>query len=145
MDTVSIPVLKKNYRMVPYSKGLKIIEIDAKEVKTKLLKVISKQVNKKGVIQVTTHDGQNFLGLTAKVNDTLVQKDGKISKILKFDVGSLFLVYKGRQAGRMGKLTKLDKLATLDGNKKKFEVPIEYIINIGEKTPVVKLYEETSD
>ncbi len=145
MDVISVPAIKKNFRVVPYHNGLKLIEIEAKEANTKILKIISKQVISKGKIQITTHDGSNFLEVKAKVKDSLILKSGKVNKVLEMVKGALCLVFRGRQAGRMGKLLKLGDVVQLEGNKEIFEVPIDYIMVIGEKTPVVKLYETTND
>ena len=67
MDVVSIPVMKKAYRAVPAKRGLEIVGIPEKEAKLKLVRVIGKQmVDSK--VQLTTHDGRNFLGVDAKTS-----------------------------------------------------------------------------
>jgi small subunit ribosomal protein S4e len=149
MDVVSFPDLKKHYRVVPYEKGLKVIEIPAKESKTKPVKLVSKQVVKGGKVQVTTHDGHNRLGIKASVGDTLLVEDGKVKGTIGMKAGALCLVIRGKQAGRMGKLLKSDGaargLARLGSSNEVFEAPFNYIMVIGEKQPVVKVYEESSD
>jgi hypothetical protein len=45
----------------------------------------------------------------------------------------------------MGRLVSFDRVSKLHGAKESFEVPGKYIMVIGEKTPVVTLYERTSD
>lgn len=149
MDVVSFPDLKKHYRVVPYEKGLKVIEIPKNEASIKPVKLIAKQVVKGGKIQVTTHDGHNRLGVKASVGDTLLIEDSKVKATLKMESGMLCLVIRGKQAGRMGKLLKSDGaakgLARLGSSKDVFEAPFNYIMVIGEKQPVVKVYEESND
>ncbi|MBR9689475.1 MAG: 30S ribosomal protein S4e [Candidatus Altiarchaeota archaeon] len=151
MDVISFPALKKQYRTVPYDKGLKVIEISDKDSKVKPVRVVTKQAVSGGKIQVTSHDGGNYLGVSAKVGDTLLIKDKKVNKILEMKQGALCLVFRGRQAGRMGKLVKFDGspansgLARLKGGNEVFEAPVNYLMVIGEDKPVVKLYEESSN
>ena len=145
LDVIDFPALKKQYRAVPYEKGLKVVEISATEAKLKPVRVISKQLVSGGKLQITSHDGRNFLGASAKVGDTLIIEDKKIKKTLEMKPGQLCLVIRGRQSGRMGKLLKFDGstknqgLVRLEGNKDVFEAPVSYIMVIGEEKPVVKI------
>ncbi len=148
MDVVSLPDLKKHYRVVPDGRGLRVIEIPEKEAGIKPVKLVSKQVVKGGKVQVTVHDGRNYLGVKADVGDTLLIRDGKPKEVLAQKSGVLCLVIRGKQAGRMGKL--LEKgggkgLARLKGSREVFEAPFSYVMVIGEKQPVVKVYEESGD
>lgn len=149
MDVVSFPDLKRHYRIVPYEKGLQVIEISKKEASIKPVKLISKQVVKGGKVQSTTHDGRNRFGVKADVGDTLLVEEGKVKEVLKMKPGTLCLVIRGKQAGRMGKLLKSDGaargLARLGSSKDVFEAPFNYIMVIGDKQPVVKVYAEPSD
>ncbi len=145
MDVVAIAPLGKFYRVVPYPKGLRVIEIPKKEAALKPVKVISKQPFR-GKLQVTTHDGRNFLDVDARPGDTLLLKGGKPGKVLKAEQGALCLIIRGSRAGRMGKLLSSEKgLARLEGNRDVFEAPLDYVMVIGGKEPVVTLYEESSD
>ena len=145
MDVVSIAPLGKYYRVVPCPKGLRVVEIPKKEASLKPARVVSKQaVSSK--VQVTLHDGRNFLDIKASPGDTVVLKGGKPSKVLKLEKGALCLIVRGGRAGRMGKLLSVERgLARLEGNKDVFEAPVEYVMVIGEKEPVVKLYEASND
>ena len=147
MDVISIPAMKKHYRIVPYEKGLEIIEIPEKEAKIKVVRVIRKQAVKGGRIQITTHDGRNFLGIDAKVGDSLFIElpDAKVKEILKLEPGALALVIRGKSAGRMGKVISVGRTVRLEGNKQVFEAPKDYVLVIGKEKPVVKLYEGTGD
>ena len=144
MDVITIVPLKKHYRVIPYEKGLRIIEIPEKEAKIKVLRVVRKQVIENGKLQITTHDGRNFLNVKADVGDSLVISlpDGKIKSILKLEPGALALVIKGRRAGRMGKVISVGRNVRMEGVKEVFEAPKEYVMVIGKGKPVVKMYED---
>ena len=145
MDVVSLPLIKKYYRIVPYENGLKVIEIPKKEADIKLVKVIRKQIVGGGKTQITASDGRNYSYSKAKIGDTLVIKGEKIAEKLSMKKGQLCLITRGKQAGRMGKLVRLDKVSRLEGNKDLFEVPLEYIMVVGESKSMVKLYETAKD
>lgn len=142
MDVVSIPSMKKNYRVVPVPHGLKIIEIDEKEAKTKILRVVKKQLVN-GKIQITTHDGRNFLDIKNVNNgDSLVVEFGeggkpKIKKVLEMKKEMLALVFKGRQSGRMGKFESVNRTVKLKGGQTNFEAPKDYIMIVGKDEPEI--------
>ncbi|HDR53508.1 MAG TPA: hypothetical protein ENN60_02450 [archaeon] len=145
MDVVTLPAMEKAYRLVPADKGgLRVIELqDAKEAKTKLLRVVGKQMAD-GKVQLTTHDGRNFLGADASVGDTLVaeiQSDGtfKLKEILKMEEGQLAMVFKGRRSGTMAKLVSVGRNVTLGSNKNEFTVPKKNVMIVGKDKPMVDL------
>lgn len=148
MDVIDIPEIDKAYRVVPHEKGLSVIEIPSKEAGVKPVRVDSKQAVKGGRVQLTAHDGRNFLDVEADVGDTLLLEGGEVSERLEMADGALCLVVRGKQAGRMGKLVdgaaSHRGLARLKGDKE-FDAPFSYIMVIGKKKPAVTLYEETDD
>jgi len=145
MDVITFPALKQQYRTVPYEKGLRVVEISAADAKLKPVRVVSKQLISGGKTQVTTHDGRNYLGVDAAIGDTLLLSENKVKEIIKMEPGKLCLVFRGRQAGRIGKLLKFEGspknsgLAQLEGNKETFEAPVNYLMVIGDKEPVVNV------
>src|SRR4030042_1299545 len=58
-DTISIPRIKKYYRIVPAPNGLVVAEIPEKESKKKLCKIRNK-TSVKGKIQLNLTDGKNI-------------------------------------------------------------------------------------
>ena len=144
MDVVSIPSMKKHYRVIPVPKGLQVIEITEKESKLKAVKVVSKQLVN-GKIQITTHDGRNFLGVeNVKTGDTLIIEFGKegkakIKKTLKSEEGMLMLVFKGRQSGRLGTFKSVNKTMKMKGGQKIFEAPTDYVMVIGKDKAEIKV------
>ena len=148
MDVISIPSMKQDFRIVPYKKGLKVIEIPKTEAKTKLLKVIRKQMVA-GKIQITTHDGRNFLDVKgAKPGDTVVvefDKDGKPKPkaVLEFKEGHMLLVFRGKQAGRMGKFDSANTTVIMKASgSQTFEAPKDYVMVVGKTKPEIKLDSE---
>ncbi len=149
MDVVAIPELKKFYRITASDKGLEAREISKEDAKKKILKVVRKQKVKGGRIQLTTHDGRNFLDIDAKPGDSLLctidEKTGsfKVEKVLKLAPGAVAFVFKGRRAGRMGKIKEIKpriKEAVLVAGQEEFEAPLEYLIVVGEEKPEVQVY-----
>ncbi|MBR9681379.1 MAG: 30S ribosomal protein S4e [Candidatus Altiarchaeota archaeon] len=142
LDIVSIPSMKKHYRIVPVQKGLTAVEISEKEATTKLLRIVRKQMIA-GKTQITTHDGRNFLDVkNAAVGDTLViaiDKEGRTSvkKVLKMEEGALTLIFKGRQSGKMGSFYSVDKTVKLKDGKTVFEAPLDYVMIIGKTKPEI--------
>ena len=84
MDVIELPRLKKSYRVVPTKKGLEIIEIDSKDSKVKLCRVVGKRTVSGGRTQLSFHDGTTVLDEKKefKVNDTAVLSlpDRKVKK-----------------------------------------------------------------
>ena len=128
-DTLSIPSLKKSYRMVLDSKGrLKVMEASENALHTKPVKVVSKQLAKGNKLMIQTHDGKTFRGIDAKINvgdSVLTNTEGtKVSEHLSFAKGNRVLITGGSHVGEVAKIEsilegtmKRDKLVSLsEGN-----------------------------
>ena len=112
MDVVELPSTKEYYRMLYNHKGkLKLINIDSKESKLKLLKVINKSIIKKGKIQITFHDGRNMLldKFDGKVGDTVIFnfKSKQIEKVLKLEKDALIYLIYGKHTGTFGSVKEI--------------------------------------
>lgn len=147
-DVVSLPKIKKNFRVVPYSKGLKLVEIDEEEAKLKLVKVLRKVKVKGGKLQLGFHDGKTILTNDNKIkpHDSLLIEIAslKVVKHIPMKEGKLGLVYKGNKAGFLGKINKVIE----GGFNKKWEIIIksgkeeenvdrESVIVVGEEKPEI--------
>ena len=149
MDVVEIPKLKKYYRIVPGKKGyLKIIEIDEKEGKMKLLKIVNKTLVKGGRIQLNFHDGKNILidEDVFKTGDSVLVSlpDLKILQHIKMKEGCLVLITKGKNAGKLGKLKEIKIVRGIEPNKTICEIEgkdevvlLRNVFVVGEKEPVI--------
>jgi small subunit ribosomal protein S4e len=132
-DTVSIPSLKKNYRMVLDTKGrLTIVEVTDTQLKNKPVKVIRKTLAKGNKIMIQTHDGKTFRDAdkTIAVGDSvLTNADGtKVNEHLSFVKGNRVLITGGSHVGEVAKIEsilegtmKRDKLVSLSEGTDKFQ------------------------
>lgn len=143
MDVIEMPLLKKAWRAVPKN-GLTFVEIDEKEAKQKIVKIIGKTNVRGGKMQINLNDGNNIL--TDKKYSTkdslLIEADShKILDHIEFKEGNLAFVVKGKNDGKMAKIKEIDKANSRVwlGDKERFEVPIANIMMVGKDKPVLKL------
>jgi len=143
MDVIEMPLLKKAWRAVPKN-GLTFIEIDEKEAKQKLVKIIGKTNIRGGKMQINLNDGKNIL--TDKKYSTkdslLIESDShKIIDHIEFKEGNLAFVVKGKNDGKMAKIKEIDKAnrRVWLGDKETFEVPIANIMMVGKDKPILKI------
>jgi small subunit ribosomal protein S4e len=150
MDVISIPKLNKHFRIVPYSKGLKLIEIPEKEAKLKLLRIKNKKVVKKARIQLNFHDGKNiFIEKDVyKTGDCLLVElpSLKILEHIKLEKGSLGLILKGKNAGKLAKVvevviprTQEPRKIICEAENRKLEVIFDYFFLVGKEAPLIKV------
>lgn len=102
------------FRVLYDVKGrFKLIPIKPSEAQFKLLKVKKLMVTSKKVPCIVTHDGRTirYPDPKIKISDTIKYnlKTGKIVSFAKMDVGSLVMVTKGRNCGRMGTLVNKER------------------------------------
>jgi small subunit ribosomal protein S4e len=152
MDVVSIPKLNKHFRIVSYSKGLKLVEIPEKEAKLKLLKIRDKKIVKGARIQLNFHDGKNLFVEkdVYKTGDSLLVElpSLKILEHFKLEKGSLGLILKGKNAGKLARVVEVIKPRTQEPRKvvceaesKKMEVVFDYFFVVGKEAPAIKVSE----
>lgn len=152
MDVISIPKLKKYYRIVTSKKGLKLIEISEEESKLKLLRIRGKRKVKGGKIQLNFHDGKNLLveENIYKTGDSLLVElpSLKIVKHLKLEKGACGLILKGKNAGKISKVLEVviprgnePRKIVCEVEGKKTEVVFDYFFIVGKENPVIKLGE----
>ncbi|MEM5773326.1 MAG: 30S ribosomal protein S4e [Candidatus Aenigmatarchaeota archaeon] len=150
MDVVSIPKIKNHYRIVPFEKGLKLIEIPEEEAKLKLLRIVNKTIVKGGKTQLNFHDGKNLLvekDVYKTGDSVLVEVPSlKILKHLKLEEGTLGLILKGKNAGKLAKVLKVITTRTQEPRKvlcevegKKVEVLFDYFFVVGKESPEISL------
>jgi len=152
MDVISFPKINKHYLMMPStikSKKIFLKEINEESAKIKLAKVIKKQIIKDGKIQISTSDGYVFFVNKDENNintkDTIVfdisAKKRAVRKVLKFKEGAAALITHGRNKGKGGKITRIDKgtkdvlSTTKVGDIKTLT---DYVFVIGEEEPLIQ-------
>lgn len=113
MDVVEIEKSGDRVRLLYDTKGRFVLHpVDKTEAGFKLGKVVRKELTKKGIPVVVTHDGRTvrYPDPLIKVGDS-VKIDiatGKITEFVKLDVGCTVMATNGRNQGRVGTLVGRD-------------------------------------
>ncbi|MEK6809571.1 MAG: 30S ribosomal protein S4e [Nanoarchaeota archaeon] len=143
-DVLSVPKLKKQYRMLLDKKGrLNLAEINAKESSVKLAKVVGKTALKGGKIQFNLHDGRNIISdVKAQVGDTFLVSLPKatVTKIFPVKKGAKVFLIKGKHAGDLGVLKEIkgvEATYTVDGAD--VDTAKEYLFVVGDKESEISL------
>lgn len=149
-DVVSIPKLNKNYRVIPTSHGLELIEIKKEEAKLKIFKIQNKTILKNGKLQLNLHDGKNILveNDSYKTGDSLLVElpTLKIIEYLPLQTGNIGIVSKGSAAGKIVKIKNILKGSAREKPRLVCEIEKESktitkdsVIIIGREKPVIKV------
>ena len=112
LDTLSLPDLNKFYRIVYNKKGkLNLIEVPKEETLQKTLKITNKTMLTKGKLQLNLYDGENLIidKNNCKVGDSVVIKDNKILKYLKFEKDAIVYLTGGKHIGTKGIVLEIKK------------------------------------
>lgn len=151
MDVVSIPKLKQQFRIVPTAKGLQLIKISKAEGTKKICRINNKTTVKKSRLQLNLHDGRNLLAKGSyKTGDSLLIElpSQKILEHVKLEKGSLALITKGKNAGRIAKVkqvvagkAKEPAKVVCEIGKQKVDVLKSYVFVVGKAKPLIKLSE----
>ncbi|MEW5897043.1 MAG: 30S ribosomal protein S4e [Nanoarchaeota archaeon] len=153
-DVVSLPEIKKHFRMLLDAKGrLFPSEIDEKESTFKICKVVGKSVLRGGRIQYRLHDGKNVVPeqaakagdartVAAKVGDSFVigLPDLQIKRILPLKKGARVFLTGGKHVRDLGILEEIkgsEAVYTLDGTE--VATTKNYIFVVGEKEAEIEL------
>lgn len=142
LDVVSIPTIKRAWRIVPYKGSLSLLEIPFEESKKKICKIIDKKILNKNRTQLNLYDGKNILSdEKVSTHDSLLLSlpDLKILDHFKFKEGALALVVKGKNAGELAKIDKIERNRVWLENENKFEVPKNLVFVIGKDEPAIKV------
>jgi small subunit ribosomal protein S4e len=152
MDVISVPKLKKNFRVLFDQNGkLALVPISAKDAEWKLYRLENKTVVKGNKIQLNLHDGKNKLVKKDeyKTGDVLKIsfKDNKITDVFKFDKGNVSMIIGGSHIGQIANIQDIQivpsskpNLAKMKGDKE-FSTIADYIFPIGKTKPIIILPE----
>lgn len=143
-DVITIPLVKKQYRLVFDSQGrLTIREIKASESSLKPCKIVGKSVLSGNKIQFHLHDGRNITSAEkAKVGDTFVISlpEGKVKEVLPLQGGVFVFLTRGKHRGDTGVLKEIKAAqAVYSRNNEDVETLKEYVFVLGTKKPVIEL------
>lgn len=136
MDIISIPTLNQYYQVL-YNKHKKFIlnPIKKEQAQEKTNKITNKKILKGKKIQINLYDGKNILVSkdTYKVGDSIIIKDKKITKHLKFEKGAKIYLLKGKYTGFTGILESVKQfngrspdIITLNVGKEKIQTKKDY-------------------
>jgi len=164
-DVISIDRTDEHFRLLYDVKGrFQLIKINEKEAQYKLLRVTKVAKGKKAtagrnpfnngqgaaVPYIVTHDGRTirYPDPQIKVNDTVKFNlaTNKIEDFVSFDVGALVMITGGKNVGRVGTLTSLEKHPgsfhighIKDKRNKSFATRLDNIFVIGDDKPWITL------
>lgn len=152
MDVVEIPKSNDQFRLVYDTKGRYVLHrISDEEKKFKLCKVKRAELTNKRIPYIVTHDGRTirYPDPMIKVDD-VVKVDiatGQIVDFIKFEIGKLAMITKGRSTGRVGTILHVEKhegsfdiVTVRDAAGHTFSTRQENVFIIGSgETPAVSL------
>jgi len=164
MDVISIPEMKKTYRILPSEKGLFLHSIGSEEALFKLCRIENKTVIKGGRMQLNLHDGRNIqvqvedpqkpekdVYQTLDVLKTSVPSQ-EITAHLKLGKDMHAIIVGGKNVGKYGKIVTVEKrpgqkrrgsLVTIeDENGNRFQTTLNFIFATGDTRPWISLPED---
>jgi len=108
MDVISIPKMKKNFRVVALKGILRLLDISDAEALQKYCRVMNKTAVGKGKIQLNLHDGRCLLSSDSSISTgdslKLSVPSQKIESVIKLVPGATCYVFRGRHSGMLAKL-----------------------------------------
>jgi small subunit ribosomal protein S4e len=163
MDVVSVPDIKKSYRVLPSRKGLFLHPINADEAAFKLCRIEDKTIVKGGNLHLDLHDGSSSLiavGNSQKPEEDVYHTlavlkvsvpDRELLGQSKLTAGAPAIVIGGKNMGKYGKVTTIeeqtdkkrrDLLVTLkDVNGNQFQTILDFVFILGDAEPSISLPE----
>jgi len=120
-SVVSLPKIKKFYRLELNKDKLAIVEIKEKESEIKPCKIIGKKTLKGNKQQINLIDGRNVLSNEKmKVNDSVLinLRENKIVKYLPLEKGAAVIIIGGKNIGSAGKISEIGKKITVKSGEK---------------------------
>jgi small subunit ribosomal protein S4e len=148
MDVLSIPEIKKHYRVLINRKNkIYLNEIDEKESKFKLRRVTGKTVLKGNRLQLNLHDSNNII-TKEKVNvgDSVIFEFGKgITGKIELKEGNTAYLTGGKHVGLFGSIVKIietkrrrDEIIIKVGDRE-IKTAKRHAFVVGEKEPKITL------
>jgi small subunit ribosomal protein S4e len=152
MDVLSIPKIKKDYRVLFNIRGkLVLIPISSNEATWKLCRIENKTIVKGKKIQINLHDGKNKLVKKDeyKTGDVLKIsfKDEKIDDIFRFEKGTISMIIGGSHIGEVANIEDIEIIPSSKPNltkmkgKNDFSTLQKYVFPIGKTKPAIELPE----
>jgi small subunit ribosomal protein S4e len=152
MDVISIPKLKKYYRILFDKNGkLTLMPISSNDSEWKLKRIENKTILRGKKIQLNLHDGSNILvkkdeyktGDVLKINF----KDNQISDVFKYEKGTVSIIIGGSHIGEMANIEDIETISSSKPNlakmkgKTEFSTLTHYIFPIGKTKSIISVPE----
>jgi small subunit ribosomal protein S4e len=152
MDVISIPKIKKDYRVLFNRRGkLILVPISSKEATWKLYRIENKTIVKGKKIQLNLHDGNNIIVKKDeyKTGDVLKIsfKDKKIDDSFKFEKGTISIIIGGNHIGEVANIEEIEIISSSKPNltkmkgKNDFSTLQRYVFPIGKAKPIIEIPE----
>jgi small subunit ribosomal protein S4e len=152
MDVISIPTLKKDFRILFDRRGkLQLVPISSKDATWKLCRVENKKILRGKKIQLNLHDGRNKIieKDDYKTGDVLrlTFKDQKIDEVFKFQKGTVSLITGGSHIGEIANIDDIETIPSFKPNlakmkgKSEFSTHQKYVFPIGKTKPSIEIPE----
>jgi len=152
-DSIEVPKIDKQFRVVPSKRGFDLIEISKQDSKQKLCRINGKTMTKNGILQLNLHDGKNIISdkktkTDYNTGDSLLIElpNQKIIEHLKMDKGMLSIITAGQNRGTIAKIKEIIIRRTREPNKiicekngKDFEAITDYVFVVGKTKPEIKV------
>ena len=133
------------YRLLYNKRGKFYLDKAKKEDKSTIpLKVIDKNLLKKGKVQLNFSNGNNLLTdkKEVKPGDSVLLGEKKVKDILKFEKGAQIYLTGGKYIGVIGKVEMIEEnKMSFSKGKEKYETLKKYAFVIGKDKPVLDINE----
>jgi small subunit ribosomal protein S4e len=166
MDVISMPDMKKFYRVIPSHKGLMLNPISAEEAGFKLFRVEDRTTLRNGTVQIALHDGSNMRvkqetaeapqEISYATFDILKASlpDKEVLGSIQTKVGNLAIITGGKNIGKQGKIVEIEKteakkrrnaLVVVEDEKgNRYQTILDFVFSIGSAEPLIALPEAAS-
>ena len=166
MDVISIPDLKKFYRVLPSHKGLFLNPLSKEEASFKLIRVEGKTIVKNGISQIALHDGSTMLlkeedpespsEISYETFDTLKLglPEKEVLGQLKTKKGNMAVITGGKNIGKQGKIVEIEKteakkrrnaLVVIEDEKgNRYQTILDFVFSVGGAKSLISFKEATA-
>lgn len=163
MDVISIPEMKRFFRIIPSRKGLILNTISEQESEFKLCRIENKTMIKKGKIQLNLHDGSNVLlkptdpetpeKETYKLLDTVKINlpEREILDRIRMEEKHYATIIGGKNIGKHGIIVEIQEtmgrksrkaLVTIEDDRgNRYQTILNLVFTVGEEKPLISLPE----
>jgi small subunit ribosomal protein S4e len=152
MDVISIPKMKKHYRVLYDRRGkIALVSISSNDAAWKLRRVEKKSIVKGKKTQLNFHDGNNMIIKKDiyKTGDVLKIKfeDSSIIESFSRENGTISLITGGSHVGELATIEKIEVIASSSNNLAKmkgehsFSTIEPYVFPVGKTKPLISIPE----